>query len=141
MRLGFLLAGEYWPYPKWFGTAFARLPIATELGPTLERAVAATDHPEREEALAAAYEVVGGAHNASGLTEPVDPTVRPYFDRPFRVLGAGRFAEASRARITDPWLRRLPPVGSADQIADSTDVLATVGVARRLQALYADQPT
>jgi hypothetical protein len=140
MRLGFLLAGEYWPYPKWFGTAFARLPIATALGPALDRAVGAA-YPEREAALAAAYEVVGRAHNAGGLTEPVDPTVRPYFDRQFRVLGAGRFADACRARISDPWLRRLPPVGSADQIADSTDVLGAVGVARRLRALYADQPT
>jgi hypothetical protein len=138
MRLGFLLADEYWPYPKWFGTAFARLPVAAELGPALDRAVAATGYPEREEALVAAYEVVGKAHNASGLTDPVDPTARPYFDRPFRVLGAGRFADACRARITDPWLRGLAPVGSVDQIADSTDVLGAIGVARRLRAVYPD---
>jgi hypothetical protein len=136
MRVAFLLADEYWPYPKWFGTAFARLPTAAELGPALAAAVAATSYPEREDALVAAYEAAGRAHNASGLTEPVEPTARPFFDRPFRVLGAARFAAACRARIDDPWLLGLAPVGSVDQFADSTDVLGAVGVARRLRAVY-----
>jgi hypothetical protein len=136
MRLAFLLADEYWPYPKWFGTAFARLPLAEGLAPALERAVAASTHPDREDALVAAYETVAAAHNATGLTEPVDPTVRPFHERPFRVLDAGRFADACRAAVTDPWLRGLPPIGSVDQVADSTDVLAAIGVARRLRALY-----
>jgi hypothetical protein len=140
MRLAFLLAGEYWPYPKWFGTAFARLPVAAALAPALGRAVAATSAVDREDALVMAYETVARAHNGSGLTEPVDPRTRPYFDRPFRVLGAGRFAEACRARVTDTWLRGLPPIGSADQFADSTDGLSAVGVSRRLRAQYADQP-
>jgi Domain of unknown function (DUF4037) len=138
MRVAFLLADEYWPYPKWFGTAFARLPIAAELGPVLERAVAATGYPERESALVTAYELVARAHNSSGLTEPVEPTARRFHDRPFLVLGADRFAAAGHAGITDPWLRGLPPVGSVDQNADSTDVLAAIGVARRLRALYTD---
>lgn len=136
MRVGFLLAGVYWPYTKWFGSAFARLPIAEALGPPLRLAIAATDYPAREAALVAAYEVTALAHNASGLTAPVDPTARSFHERPFRVLGAGRFAAACRAAITDPRQAGLPPFGSVDQFVDSTPVLSAIGVARRLRPVY-----
>jgi hypothetical protein len=131
MRVGFLLAGVYWPYMKWFGTAFGRLPIAADLGPLFVEALTA-----REDALVAAFEAAARAHNASGLTAPVDPTARPFHTRPFRVLGAGRFAEACRAALTDPVLAGLPPIGSVDQVVDSTPVLSNIATARRLRALY-----
>jgi hypothetical protein len=137
MRLAFLLEGRYWPYAKWFGTAFARLPIAAELGPLLKRVVAAATFPDREDALVAAYGVLAGAHNASGLTETVDSSVRPFFGRPFRVLKTDRFAAACRATITDPWLAALPSDGSVDQVVDSTPVLSAIGRAQQLRALYA----
>jgi hypothetical protein len=136
MRLAFLLEHRYWPYTKWFGTAFARLPAAARLSPALQGAVTAARYPEREAALVAAYRILADAHNASGLTPPVDPEVRPYYNRPFLVLGAGRFTQACRHSITDPWLRELPLIGSVDQVADSTDLLASIDLARRLHALY-----
>jgi hypothetical protein len=131
MRVGFLLADAYWPYTKWFGTAFGRLPIAAELGPVFTEALTA-----REGALVAAVEATARAHNASGLTAPVDPSARPFHTRPFRVLGAGRFADACRAAVTDPALAGLPPIGSVDQVVDSTPVLSNIARARRLRALY-----
>ena len=136
MRVAFLLAGTYWPYTKWFGTAFARLPLAGELSPPLERVLRATCHPDREAALVDAYGVVACAHNAAGVTSRVDEAVRRFHDRPFRVLGADRFAVACRAALTDPDLRDLPSIGSVDQVADSTDVLGRASRARRLRALY-----
>jgi hypothetical protein len=135
MRLGFLLDGTYWPYTKWFGTAFARLPIAAALTPPLDRALRAEGLPAREAALVEAYGVVAREHNAARLAAPVDEAARRYFERPFLVLGADRFAAACLAAVADPWLRGLPPVGSVDQVADSTDVLA-IGRTRRLRALY-----
>jgi hypothetical protein len=48
---------------------------------------------------------------------------RLFFDRPFRVLEAGRFADALAAAISDPLVKRLPPIGAADQFMDSTDAL------------------
>ena len=61
--------------------------------------------------------------NSTGLAAAVDPEPRFFFDRPYPVLGAGRFAAALRAAITDPQLRGLPPVGGVDQSMDSTAVL------------------
>jgi len=36
MRLCFLMARHYWPYAKWFGTAFSRLDGADELQPVFQ---------------------------------------------------------------------------------------------------------
>jgi hypothetical protein len=41
MRLCFLMERRYWPYAKWFGTAFHRLQIAPTLEPIFS-AVAAS---------------------------------------------------------------------------------------------------
>jgi hypothetical protein len=136
MRLAFLLSREYWPYPKWFGTAFARLPIAPELAPPLQRALEAARYPARETALVEAYGVLARAHNATGVTPHVDPQVRPYYDRPFLVLGAGRFADACRRTVTDNWLGTLPLLGSVDQLADSADLLASTDLPSRHRAPY-----
>jgi hypothetical protein len=136
MGLAFLLSRRYWPYPKWFGTAFARLPIATKLAPPLQRALAATLYAAREAALVEAYGVLAHAHNASGLTPPVDPQARPYHDRPFVVLGAGRFTDACRRSVTDGWLSELPLLGSVDQLVDSTDLLTSTDLPSRMRALY-----
>src|SRR5699024_4427382 len=62
--------------------------------------------------------------------DPVDPTTRPFHDRPFRVLGADRLATALRSRIADPALRALPASGAVDQYVDNTDVLTRPPLAR-----------
>ncbi len=125
MRLCLLMARRYPPYGKWLGSAFARYcPQAAELTGPLTAALAATDWPTREARLARAYELVAAAHNRLGLTEPLDPATRPYHSRPFRVLRADRFAAALAARVADPAIRTLPPVGAVDQFLDSTDALA-----------------
>ncbi|SDY96994.1 protein of unknown function [Micromonospora pattaloongensis] len=123
MRLCLLLARRYPPYNKWLGSAFARLPGAEELVGALRNALAASDWRTRERWLSHAYEEVATRMNDTGLAEPVDPRVRCFHNRPFLVLDAGRFTGALRAAITNPWLRRLPPVGAVDQYLDSTDLV------------------
>ena len=140
MRLWFLLHRRYWPYMKWFGSAFAQLPGAAELSSMLNRAVSALDWPARERALVEAYEFVARGHNDAGMTEWVDPTVRPFFGRGFLVLMSDRFVDACLARVADPWLRALPLVGSVDQLVDSTDVLSVAARSSNLRALYGAEP-
>ncbi len=123
VRLCLLMARRYPPYAKWLGSAFARLPIAATVGPRLTDALAARDYPERERRLNAAYVEVARGHNKLGLTEPLDPEPIQFWDRPFFVPGGERFAEALRASITDPRLRRLPPIGAVDHFIDSTDAI------------------
>jgi Domain of unknown function (DUF4037) len=136
IRLAFLLERAYAPYSKWLGTAFARLPCAPELAPPLNRALTATTHADREAALVEAYELLGALHNRVAPTAHVDTSARFFYDRPFRVLGASRFVEACLDALHDSGLRQLPLVGSVDQFADSTDVLAYVARAARLRTIY-----
>ena len=137
MRLWFLQSRVYWPYSKWFGSAFVQLPQAAELHTALGAALAAETYAGRETGLAVAYELVANRHNDLCLTDPVDPTVRPYYGRPFRVLMSERFVEACLAGVTDPYLLALPLVGSIDQVADSTDLLSYPDRVQRLRSLYA----
>lgn len=138
MRLCFLLERRYAPYSKWLGTAFSRLPCAEHIGPDLVAALAARDFPTRERQLVAAFERTAALHNRLGITAPVEATARPYFTRPFQVIGADRFAAAARAAIRDEAVLALPAnVGSIDQWADSTPVLSYTEHVRRTAALYA----
>lgn len=124
MRLCLLMHRIYPPYSKWLGTAFAALPRARDLAPHLKHALTADTWPERERHLAAAYQLTAELHNDLGLTEALATDVRDYYTRPFKVLDATRFAEALTATISDPVLRKLPPVGAIDQYVDSTDLTA-----------------
>ena len=130
MCLWLLMNRRYPPYSKWLGSAFAQVPGAAELGGSLAAALSAASWPDRERHLGRAYAAVAEAHNGLGLSEPLDTNTRLYYDRPFQVLDAGRFAVALADAITDPAIRRLPPIGAADQFMDSTDALGDLRYSR-----------
>ncbi|HXB49103.1 MAG TPA: DUF4037 domain-containing protein [Streptosporangiaceae bacterium] len=131
VRLVLLMQRRYPPYSKWLGTAFARTAAATELAPLLAAAMTAATWPERERNLSAAYEAAGRLHNAIAVTPPLDPAVRPtYYDRPYRVMEAGRFVRALRERISDERVRALPLIGAVDQFIDNTDAIGNRAVLR-----------
>lgn len=150
MRLCFLLERRYAPYSKWLGTAFTRLACAGRIAPLLSGALAAATWEERQQHLAAAYEIVAHMQNDLGIAEPQDarssfyygPPLHPGAGRPYRVIHAERFATALRAAIRDADLRRIADevglVGGVDQLADSTDVVSSAAVSRRLGMLYGD---
>lgn len=133
MRLCLLINQVYPPYSKWLGSTFARLPCAQRLAPMLTAAVTATGWHNREHHLTTACEAVAALHNEAAFTEPVDPSTRPFHDRPYRVLHAERFTAALIATIHDPALRNLPLTGAIDQFVDNTDALGH----RRLTRLLA----
>ena len=136
MRLCFLLERRYAPYIKWIGSAFRELDAYADVAPALARALGATEYARREQALVDAVEAVAARHNALGVTSKVEPRVRPFHGRPFRVLDSDRFADACHELVRDPWLRSLPPIGGIDQFVDSTDVLSYPAVARCAVAFY-----
>jgi Domain of unknown function (DUF4037) len=123
MRLWLLMNRRYPPYSKWLGTAFSRVPGTEPLAASLSAALAAMTWRDREPPLCRAYVMAAEAHNALGLTEPLGTGTRPFYDRPYQVIGAERFATALLEAISDPAIRRLPPIGAADQFIDNTDAL------------------
>jgi hypothetical protein len=123
MRLCLLMERCYPPYSKWLGTAFARSAAAPAVGPPLAAALAADGWRSRERQLNQAFQAAAERHNELGLTRPLPAAVRPFYDRPYLVLGSGRFATALRRSIADPRLRELPLTGEVDQFTDSTDAV------------------
>jgi hypothetical protein len=105
LRLQLLMRRRYPPYSKWLGTA-----AGPDRGPV----------------------GVAGEFNALGLVEPIEATLRRFFDRPYPVLRAGRFADALLASITDPAIAALPPIGAIDQYVDSTPVLGDMRRCREI---------
>jgi hypothetical protein len=130
MRLCLLMQQRYPPYSKWLGTAFARLPGTSGLGASLTAAISAADWRAREQHMGQAYETVAAWHNELGVTSPLDTRVRGFYERPYQVIEASRFAEALREAITDPQLRGLSLTGAIDQFVDSTDALGRVDFLR-----------
>ncbi len=138
MRLCFLLERRYAPYSKWLGHAFETLDCAPVIRPHLARALAAASWQRREAELGAAAEKIGEMHNALGVTESIDASLRPFYGRPFLVLDSERFAEAAFDPITDPEVAALPRnIGTVDQWVDSTDVLSKPPRPRRAATWYA----
>ena len=135
MRLALLQEQHYPPYWKWLGTAYANL--RRPESSALARALAADDWHAREEALAEAYEAVARRHNELEVTEHVDPTVRPFWGRPFRVLFADRFVDALRKAIVYPGLRAVDhQAGAVDSVSDNVDFLEEPSLFRELVGLY-----
>lgn len=127
MRLGFLIERTYAPYPKWFGSAFAKLSCAGALAPPLARALAARDWRTREVALAEAYLAAARLQWRADPAPALEPRLGAYFDRPFTVINAAEIAAAVRAGIDDPSLKALPLIGSLDQVTDATPVIEAPG--------------
>ncbi|HEV2067685.1 MAG TPA: DUF4037 domain-containing protein [Thermomicrobiales bacterium] len=122
MQLAFLLERQYAPYEKWFGAAFARLSLGPTLAPFLDRARFAQGWREREATIVDAVQTLAHAQNDLGIAGPVDPTPRPFFNRPFQVLFAERFSDALVDAISDPDVLAMPRhLGGIDQYIDSTD--------------------
>jgi hypothetical protein len=139
MRLCFLMERTYAPYPKWFGTAFKRLACAESLWPVFQSALRAGTWQERETCLVQVYESIAAQHNALRLTAPLPEKTRPFFNRPFRVIGLNGFAEALKGLIQDPQVKRLaerPLIGSLDLISDNTDLLSNPLWRKKLRRLY-----
>ena len=63
-----------------------------------------------------------------------------FHERPYRVLGAGRFAKAVSEEIHAESLRKIyatvGPIGSIDQFADSTNLLMRPDLRSRLRVLF-----
>ena len=99
MRLTLLMEREFPPYGKWLGTAFAALPVAETLGPQLDAVLQSDTWRVRQTKLAEAYETVARRHNELGFTDALGPKSRPFYSRPYTVIGAARFAQALRSSV------------------------------------------
>jgi len=139
MRLCFLMEKTYAPYPKWFGTAFKRLPGAQEIWPLLQGALCANQWQQREGFLVKAYEHLAVRHNALQLTRPMPERTTSFFGRPFQVIELHGFGGALMEQIEDPRVKRIAaesPIGSLDLLSDNTNLVSNPRWRPRIRQLY-----
>ncbi len=75
--------------------------------------------------------------NLLNITSPLETNVQNYYNRPYQVLFADRFANAIEQAIADPDVRKLPPrLGSVTQFSDSGEPFDDVELRQNLKILY-----
>lgn len=134
MRLAFLQERVYPPYSKWFGRAFAELDCACALGAPLEAAGDAETWRQRAQHLNAAYRLVAEMHNKLELGDNLSPQVRLFHGRPYKVIGAERFAVALETAAAGSSADLPKGIGAVWQLSDSTDLLENVTACRSVVA-------
>lgn len=137
MKLCFMMEKRYYPYYKWFGTAFNQLNCAGDIGPVLKRVFNCSDWKEREKFLSAAYERLAKMHNQLKLTGKLPAKVSSFHDRPIKVIQSDAFADELFKRIRSKKLRSIPrKVGAINQFVDSTDVLCWTEGLGKISKIY-----
>jgi uncharacterized protein DUF4037 len=137
IKLAFLMERQYVPYSKWLGSAFGKLKIAKRLMPLLARVLNASSWKRREKWLSKSYEVLAEQHNSLKITKPLSTTTSRYYERPYRVIHADRFARLITRAIRDQGVRTIKTeIGSIDQFTDSTDLIENLNLTRKLQTIY-----
>ena len=137
MRLCFMMEQKYAPYSKWFGTAFSHLNCAQKLSPIFKGVLQANAWNQRQMFLAQAYEVATQLHNALNITIPLDEKVSQYFDRPYLVVGDGRYVKELMNALTSEEVKNIShDLGSVNQFIDSDDQLDNLLLCKKLKELY-----
>ena len=129
---------KYAPYNKWFGVVFSKLELARELTPIIQQIQSAITLKKREQYLSQAYEVVAKKHNSLKITAPLDTKATSYYERPYLVIHADRFAGEIKKAIIDKEAKKISEknIGSVDQFINSTDVLSHSDLCKKLKVVY-----
>ena len=123
LRLALLVRRRWAPYEKWLGTAVRGLPDGAALTGLLEAATSTPDRAGREEAMAAAAEIILDVQRDRGVPVP-RPAFTQFWDRPYQHVNPS-VIRGLRAGIKDPDLARLPgEAGSIEQWCGDVELLA-----------------
>jgi len=137
VKLCFLMERQYWPYSKWFGTAFSKLACAKDLTPIFDLILNAQDWESREQHLSSAYIYIAEIHNTLEITEFIDPKVVSFHERPYQVPQADLFNTALYRNIESEVVLKWPKgVGNIGQFVHCTDILDSVLHCKKLGAIY-----
>lgn len=137
MTIALLQSRNYAPYPKWLGTAFARLDVAEQVGPHLEKAASSRTWKDRETAINAAGTTLVRQFNALQLMPHVNPEPISFHSRPFYVLPAETIVEKLLTTLEANGLASLPAImGGIDVITDSTDARGSREFRHAVRAMF-----
>lgn len=121
LKICFVLRETYVPYSKWFSRAFDALGLSEIKALAIE--VLTENEPAAiESKLAGLYMSVLALQNASAGLPRVERVITNYYNRPYKVIGAGEIVSALRAAITDEQLKAIDlTLVALDNKLDSSD--------------------
>nr|WP_318383916.1 DUF4037 domain-containing protein [uncultured Enterobacter sp.] len=138
MRLALLIEKKYAPYPKWLGSAFARLKCAPELTPLLEKVTRAEHWQARESALKDACEFVAWLQKRENVPGAIAPKADSLHGRPYQFVNSLEISNAVLDEIADEQIKGMGGYGAIDQSVDNGVILAVPETSRAvMRALLA----
>jgi len=96
MKLCFLVERQYYPYSKWFGTAFTKLHCGHHLSEVIKTIMTGNSFTIRNNALCQFYQEVGTMHNQLEITEAIDTNIINYHGRPYKGMDPEPFCSELR---------------------------------------------
>jgi len=139
MRLCFIMEKVYWPYSKWFGTAFSKLQCFFQLGPVFNKIFESSTWKEREKNFSEAYHIVAEIHNSLGITPQIDTAVSLFHDRPYYIIHANHFSDAIMTVLENKYGKMEKThvvLGSVDQWSSCTDLSESNILLSKAQQVY-----
>lgn len=138
MELYFLQSRRYWPYDKWFGTAFSSLPGSEQLRPFIEETLDTAGLSSLKELLLR----LGKRHNELEITDYVEPGYADFHVgidhavRPYQVMNAGAYKDSCLDAVSSPSLKNMICVGAIDQINTNDAMINFTGWPQQISELY-----
>jgi hypothetical protein len=116
MKLCFLMEKKYWPYIKWFGTAFSRLEAARELEKHLLNVLRSSTWEERDYHLGSVYTIIAKMHNALKVTKQMHTSTQDFHGRPYTVIHGLDFYDELAKNKKNTLIHQLKyKIGAIDQ--------------------------
>jgi hypothetical protein len=107
MEMCFLQNKKYYPYDKWFGTAFNRIPESEKLKPLLWSALEKQDTETQLTCLHQLITMLGIKHNELNIGKPVELHYGNFevginnAVRPYKVFNSGNFKKSCLNNMED----------------------------------------
>jgi hypothetical protein len=139
MKLCFMMEQKYIPYDKWLGTAFRELEIGKKLQNNIDSVLSENEYCKIERILSEIYLTIADKHNSLKMTPFIKPEVTDFYNRPYKVLFAGKYAEALLGVISSDEIRKLRvEVGGIDQLSEMSDAIEDPGFNKVFESIYTD---
>ena len=124
MKLCFMMERRYIPYDKWLGTVFTELEISKKLQKHIDSILSENEYHKIEKILCDIYLIIVEKHNSLRITPDIKSEITDFYNRPYKVMFADKYADALIKEISSNEIKNLRvTIGGIDQFAELSDAI------------------